>query len=331
MGVNADALSLAAPPAAARRWKVLVTAPRAQGVIERYQQELGDAGCDVVARCPVERLEEEDLLPLVSDVDGIICGDDRITSRVLDAAPRLRAISKWGTGIDSIDVADARRRGIAVLNSPGAFSEPVADTVMAYVLLFARKPDRMADDMRAGKWQRLPLVSLGECTLGIVGLGESGRAVARRAAAFGMRTLACDVQPPAEQTIRDLGISMVPLDALLRDSDFVTLHADLRPDNRHLIDASKLALMKPTAVLINTARGGLVDEQALIAALRERRIAGAALDVFEHEPLPETSLLRTLDNVYLAPHNANASALAAERVHANSIRNLLDALSAGTR
>jgi len=330
MGVNVDALPVPATNGT-RRWKVLVTAPRAQAVIERYRNELGLAGCDVVVRCPVERLEEEDLLPLVSDVDGIICGDDRISSRVLDAAPRLRAISKWGTGIDSIDVADARRRGITVMNSPGAFSEPVADTVMSYVLIFARKPDRMNADMRAGRWQRLPLVSLTECTLGIVGLGGSGRAVARRASAFGMKVLGYDIAPPAQQAIRDLGVTMVSLDALLRDSDFVTLHADLRPDNRHLINASRLSLMKPSAVLVNTARGGLVDETALVAALREGRIAGAALDVFEQEPLPENSPLRALDNVYLAPHNANASALAAERVHATSIGNLLRALSAATR
>jgi D-3-phosphoglycerate dehydrogenase len=330
MGVNMDALPVDAR-AATRRWKVLVTAPRAQDVIARYHDELRLAGCDVVVRCPIERLEEEDLLPLVNDVDGIICGDDQITSRVLDAAPRLRVISKWGTGIDSIDSADARRRGIAVLNSPGAFSEPVADTVMSYVLLFARKPDRMAADMRAGKWQRLRLLALGECTLGIVGLGNGGRAVARRAAAFGMRLLAYDVQPPTEETVRELGVSIASLDGLLRESDFVTLHADLRPDNRGLIDASRLALMKPTAVLINSARGSLVDEPALITALREGRIAGAALDVFEHEPLPESSPLRSLDNVYLAPHNANASSLAAERVHTSSIRNLLHALKAATR
>jgi D-3-phosphoglycerate dehydrogenase len=329
MDVNTDMLPVDARTAV-RRWKVLVTAPRAQGVIARYQHELGLAGCDVVVHCPVERLEEEDLLPLVGDVDGIICGDDRITSRVLDAAPRLRVISKWGTGIDSIDVTDASQRGIAVVNSPGAFSEPVADTVMSYILLFARQPDRMAADMRAGKWQRVPLKSLGECTLGIVGLGSGGRAVARRASGFGMRVLANDVRTP-DRAMRELGVSMVSLDELLRDSDFVTLHADLRPENRHLIDAARLALMKPTAVLVNTARGSLVDEEALVEALREARIAGAALDVFEHEPLPESSPLRSLDNVYLAPHNANASARAAERVHANSIRNLLDALSVATR
>lgn len=311
-----------------RRWKVLVTAPRALSVIARYQEELGAAGCDVLAQSTIERMEEEDLLPLVGEVDGIICGDDRITSRVLDAAPRLRVISKWGTGVDAIDVAEARRRGIAVCNTPGAFSEPVADTVLGYMLLFARGLDRMADSMRAGLWQRLPLRSLRECTLGIVGLGNSGRAVARRAAAFGMRILGYDVQPPAESVP---GVVMVSLEALLGDSDFVTLHADLCADNRHMIDATRLALMRRSAILINTARGDLVDEGALVAALREARIAGAALDVFKEEPLPSTSPLRHLPHVYLAPHNANASSMAAERVHTNTIWNLLQALNAATR
>lgn len=313
------------------RWRILVTAPRAQLAIERYRRELGAAGCDVLVRPTIERLTEDDLLPLVGEIDGIICGDDQITNRVLDAAPRLRVISKWGTGVDSIDVASAKRRGITVCNTPGAFSDPVADTVLGYMLIFARRLDRMADNMRTGLWQRLPLVSLGECTLGIVGLGNSGRAVARRATAFGMRILGYDVQPPPEAVAGELGVRMVSLETLLTDSDFVTLHADLRADNSQLIDATCLALMRRTAVLINTARGGLVDEGALVDALRQGRIAGAALDVFEDEPLPPMSPLRSLPNVYLAPHNANASPTAAERVHASSIRNLLSVLDSATQ
>ena len=313
------------------RWKVLVTAPRALAAMARYEEELGAAGCEVVGRHAVERLEEADLLPIVGDVDGIVCGDDRITRRVLDAAPRLRVISKWGTGIDSIDVADARRRGIVVCNTPGAFSDPVADTVMGYVLLFARGLDAMAQDMRAGLWRRLPLVSLRECTLGIVGLGDIGCAVARRAAGFGMRVLGVGLDPPADMIPAELGVVPASLEALLRDSDFVTLHADLRLDNRRMVDGARIALMKPTAVLINTARGGLVDEGALVSALRDGRIAGAALDVFHEEPLPADSPLRSLANVYLSPHNANASPAAAERVHAKTIRNLLAGLEAGAR
>jgi D-3-phosphoglycerate dehydrogenase / 2-oxoglutarate reductase len=305
---------------------VLVTAPRAVQVLARYEEELGAAGYDVTSWPTVERLEEHELLPLVGNVDALICGDDRITTRVLDAAPRLRVIAKWGTGIDSIDVDSARRRGVLVRNSPGAFSEPVADTVLGYVLLFARQLDRMADDMRSGLWHRRPLRALNDCTLGIVGLGASGRAVARRASAFGMRIIGNCLQPPAPDEQRQLGLTMVTLDTLLAESDFVTLHADLRAENRHLIDRHRIEQMKDGAVLINTARGQLVDETALTTALVGGRLAGAALDVFEQEPLSPESPLRRLPNVYLAPHNANASFAAAERVHANTIQHVLQAL-----
>jgi D-3-phosphoglycerate dehydrogenase len=314
-----------------KKFKVLVTAPRALDSIDRYEKELGAAGCEVVSANSTERLEEHELLPLVHDIDAIVCGDDRITSRVLDAAPRLRVIAKWGTGIDSIDVEDAKRRGIAVRNSPGAFSDPVADNVLGYILLFARRLDRMAADMNAGHWQRLALKSVGEYTLGIIGLGESGKAVARRAAAFGMTIISSTLNELSPEQKKELGVELVPLQTLLSRSDFVSLHTDLRPENRHLIDAAHLRLMKPSAILINTARGELVDEDALVTALQDRRIGGAALDVFQEEPLPPTSPLRNLANVYLAPHNANASFLAAERVHANSIRNVLTALEATTQ
>jgi D-3-phosphoglycerate dehydrogenase len=309
------------------RWKVLVTAPRAVAAIDRYRRELEAIGCEVFEHGAQERLEEHELAPLLSDMDGTICGDDRITARVLDAAPRLRVISKWGTGIDSIDVAEARRRGIAVCNTPGAFSEPVADTVLGYVLLFARQLDQMTADMRAGLWRRLPLRSLGECTLGVIGLGSCGRAVVRRAAAFGMRVLAATLPQRDAEPVNESIASIVPLETLLENSDFVTIHADLRIDNRHLINANNLRLMKPHAILINTARGRLVDERALAVALRENRIGGAALDVFEDEPLPPDSPLRRFANVHLAPHNANASPSAAERVHANSIKNVIRVLT----
>jgi len=314
----------------ARRWKILISAPRAVAVIDRYRLCLEAADCEVVVGQAMERLSEEDLLPLVGDVDGMICGDDQITNRVLDAAPRLRVISKWGTGIDSIDVEDAKLRGIAVCNTPDAFSEPVADTVLGYILLFARKLDRMSVDMQGGLWRRLPLHSLGERTLGIIGLGDCGRAVARRAKAFGMKIISHTVDPVPQEVIDDLQVQMASMETVLVESDFVTLHPDLRAGNRHMIDSKRLRLMKPEAILINTARGQLVDEMALVMALREKWIAGAALDVFEFEPLPEESPLRHIPNVYLAPHNANSSLLAAERVHRNSIRNLLQALGAGT-
>ena len=311
---------------AAPRWRVLVSAPHAIRVIERYRTELETAGCEIVVAHVRERLEEMELLSMVGTVDGIICGDDRITSRVLDAAPRLRVISKWGTGIDSIDRDAAARRGIAVCNTRNAFSEPVADSVMGYLLLFARQLDRIDADMHAGRWNRYDLVALGECTLGVVGVGNCGTAVIRRAASFGMRILASDPRPIEPSLLAETGLVQMSLDRLLAESDFVTLHTDLNPTSVHLLDERRLAKMRRTAYLVNTSRGPVVDEIALAAALEARQIAGAALDVFADEPLPSTSPLRQLSNVYLAPHTANRSRAAAERVHANTIRNLLHVL-----
>lgn len=316
---------------AIRPWTVLVTAPRACQAIDKYRDSLQCAGCRVIAHPTLERLGEDELLPLVGDIDGIVCGDDRITDRVLAAAPRLKVIAKWGTGIDSIDLDAAKARGIAVCNTPDAFSDPVADSVIGYVLLFARQLDGMTSDMRGGAWSRRQLRALSECTIGIVGFGNIGAAVARRAASFRMQILACDIRPLDGPAVATPGVTLTTMDALLAGSDFVTLHADLRADNRHLIDAGRLALMRPSAVLINTARGPLVDETALIRALREGRLAGAALDVFEQEPLPAASPLRDMPNVYLAPHNSNSSAAAAERVHVNTIRNVLEALTGVTQ
>jgi phosphoglycerate dehydrogenase-like enzyme len=303
-----------------KRCKVLVSAPHALPVIGRYQEELAAGGCDIQVVPVAERLEETELLPLVADVDGIICGDDRITRRVIEAAPRLRVILKWGTGIDSIDLAAARDRGIAVCNTPDAFTAPVADTVMGYVLLFARRLDQLSADVHAGRWLRRPLTSLSECTLGIVGFGCCGKAVARRAAAFDMQVLAHDIRWVDSGFP---GVTRVALEELLRRSDFVTLHADLNASSFHLLDEARIRQMKKSAFFINTARGSLVDEPALVAALQENRLAGAALDVFEVEPLPLVSPLRHLANVYLAPHTANGSPAAAERVHTITIRNVL--------
>lgn len=314
-----------------RPWTVLVTAPRACQAIDRYREALQAAGCRVVVHPALERLGEDDLLALVGDIDGIVCGDDRITDRVLAAAPRLKVIAKWGTGIDSIDRDAAAARGIAVCNTPDAFSDPVADSVIGYVLLFARELDHMTNDMRAGIWSRRQLRALSECTIGIVGFGNIGAAVARRAASFRMRILACDIRPIDGQAVATPGVTLTTLDEVLAGSDFVTLHADLRADNRHLMDEARFAILRPSAVLINTARGPLVDETALISALRDGRLAGAALDVFEQEPLPAASPLRHMPNVYLAPHNANSSAAAAERVHTNTIRRVLEALTGVTQ
>ena len=307
-------------------WKVLVSAPYAMPVIDWFRKQLEAGGCEVIVAPVNERLEEEDLLPLVGNVHGIICGDDRITERVLDAAPNLKVISKWGTGIDSIDREAAAKRGIPVRNTPNAFSEPVADTVLGYMLLFARKFDVMNRDIREGRWQKPQLVSLREKTIGVIGVGNCGKAVVRRAVAFGGRVIGNDIvdMPPA--FLAETKIEMLSRDEVLQQADFISTNTDLNPTSFHLIDAAALKLMKPTAYLINTSRGPVVDNAALAAALKAGTIAGAALDVFEDEPLPADSPLRDCDNLWFAPHNANSSPLAADRVHESTIRNLLEEL-----
>ncbi len=180
--------------------------------------------------------------------------------------------------------------------------------------------------MKRGVWDKLPGKTLSECALGIIGVGTIGKTVTRRARAFGMKVLGTDIVEIDHVFITETGIQMTSLDALLAESDFVSLNCDLNPTSYHLINEKTLAKMKPTAVLVNTARGPIVDEKALITALQSGKVGGAALDVFEQEPLPKDSPLLKMDNVMLAPHNANSSPAAWERVHWNTIKNLMEGL-----
>jgi D-3-phosphoglycerate dehydrogenase len=295
--------------------------------LDRFRPVLERYGLTLIAPEVHERLEEADLMKYAGRFDGAICGDDRYTARVLEAcAPRLKVISKWGTGVDSIDAEACARLGIQLCRTPNAFTLPVADTVLGYILAFARRQPWMDRAMKAGVWEKILGRALSECTLGIIGVGNIGKAVARRACAFGMRVLGNDIIDIDHVFVAETGIQMTGLEALLADSDFVSVNCDLNPSSRHLVDARTLALMRPTGILINTARGPIVDESALVAALQAGKIAGAALDVFELEPLPADSPLMKMDNVLLAPHNSNSSPAAWERVHWNTIYNLLNGL-----
>ncbi len=307
--------------------RVLVSAPYFQPVVDRFREVFAEADIELVVPPVEERLSEEELLKLVCDVDGAICGDDQFTERVLEAGPRLKVISKWGTGVDSIDRQAAARLRIAVCNTPNAFTDPVADTVLGYILCFARQLPWMNHDMRRNLWVKRLSVSLRECTLGIIGVGNIGKAVARRAAIFGMRLLGNDIVTIRSEWLAEVGMHTVGKEELLRQADFVSLNCDLNPTSYHLISRPELGLMKPTACLINTARGSIIDEPALVRALQQKQIANAALDVFEREPLPADSPLRSLENVLLAPHNANSSPVAWEQIHQNTVRQLLEHLS----
>ena len=295
--------------------------------LDRFRPVLEGYGLQLVVPEVHERLEEDQILVYAGQFDGAISGDDRYTARVLEAcAPRLKVISKWGTGIDSIDSQAAARLGIRIGRTPNAFTLPVADTVMGYILAFARRQPWMDRAMKNGQWEKMLGRSLSECTLGVIGVGNCGKAVLRRAHAFGMKLLGNDIIEIAADFLLEQGVEMTSLPDLLSRADFISLNCDLNPTSYHLINAGTLSGIKPGAVLINTARGPIVDEVALVAALQKGQLAGAALDVFEVEPLPSDSPLLQMDNVLLAPHNANSSPAAWERVHWNTIRNLLDGL-----
>jgi D-3-phosphoglycerate dehydrogenase / 2-oxoglutarate reductase len=304
-----------------------MTAPYMIPTLERFRPVFDHYGIDLIVPDVHERMEADELLPYAGQVDGAICGDDRFSAQVLECyAPRLKVISKWGTGIDSLDRVAAARLGIQIRNTPNAFTLPVADTVMGYVLAFARRQPWMDKMIKAGVWDKIIGRSLSECTLGVIGVGNIGKAVIRRARAFGMKTLGTDIVPIAPDFILENGVEMTSLKDLMQRADFITLNADLNATSYHIINAESLSWCKPGAVIINSARGPLVDEPALVAALQSGQVGGAALDVFEEEPLPADSPLCQMDNVMLAPHNANSSPSAWERVHWNTIRSLLDGL-----
>jgi D-3-phosphoglycerate dehydrogenase len=240
-------------------------------------------------------------IELLHDADGAIISSMPITAAVLNAVPRLKVIALRGVGYDSVDVAAATARGIPVAVAPG-FTDSVADYVFGLLLAVTRQVAQADRVVRGGRWEVLVSTNIAGKTLGIIGLGRIGKAVARRARGFDMPILATDVVQD-EAFAASHGVRYVTLEELLRQADIVSINAPLQGDTRHLIDAQALASMKPTAFLINTARGDLVDEAALAAALRAGRLAGAGLDVFHDEPLQD-SPLRGLDNVVLSPHLA---------------------------
>jgi phosphoglycerate dehydrogenase-like enzyme len=309
------------------KYTVLLTAPYMIPIVERFKPVFDKHDIQLIVPDVRERMEESDLLQYAGQFDGAICGDDRYTRRVIEAcAPRLKVISKWGTGIDSLDAEACSRCDVRIYRTLNAFTLPVADTVLGYILAFARRQPWMDREMKSGTWAKIPGRALNECSLGVVGVGNIGKAVTRRARAFGMKVYGTDIVDIDHVFLAETGIEMTDLAALLAHSDFVSINCDLNPTSYHLINAQTLAMARAGAVLINTARGPIVDESALVEALQDNRLGGAALDVFEQEPLPAESPLLNMDNVMLAPHNSNSSPAAWERVHWNTIRNLLEGL-----
>lgn len=267
------------------------------------------------------------LLEKVADADGILCLlTDRIDSDLLRHAPNLRVVSQMAVGVDNIDVAACTARGIAVGNTPGVLTETTADLTFALLLATARRVVEAERFTRSGDWRTWsPMLLAGtdvhHATIGIVGLGRIGFEVAKRAHGFDMKVLYAGRSRKAEAEQR-FGASKVEMNILLAESDFVSLHCPLTSETRHLIGAPQLALMKASAILINTARGGIVDQRALAEALRDRQIAAAGLDVFETEPLPQDDPLLALGNVVLLPHIGSASVATRTRMAVRAAQNL---------
>ncbi len=293
---------------------------------DEVDRRLRDAGFEPVYNPWTGKRTEEEMIHLLRGIDGAIVSTDPFTARVLAAAPQLKAICRTGVGYDTIDVPAATARGILVATTPGVNRHAVADLTLALILCCARRLVENLAEVRRGGWKRHEGVDLAGKTLGIVGLGTIGKEVAQRAEAFGMRLLAFDLVQDVRFADRH-AVAYVALEEVLLQSDFVSLHLFLSPASRHLINAERLALMKRTAFLINTARGGLVDTAALCRALTEQRIAGAALDVVEDEPLPADSPLRAFDTVYLCPHVGGSTADARRRSGAMAAENLIRALN----
>jgi D-3-phosphoglycerate dehydrogenase len=285
---------------------------------------LRQQGYEVVLHPSMTPPSPAELSQYVRGAVGMVAGMEPVPAEVLDGADRLRVISRFGVGYDNIDVAAATRRGILVTYIPDAMGDAVADLAMGLILALARRIPELDASMKAGEWRRMLGADVSRKSLGIIGTGRIGMAVARRAAGFRMRLLGYD--PAANPLfVEELGGEYVSLEALLGQSDFITLHLPLLPETRGLIGAPQLAQMRRTAFLINCARGALVDEAAVYAALAEGRLAGFATDVYSKEP-PEPHPLYTLPNVIALPHIASYTPATAARMSQAALENLLAGL-----
>jgi len=306
--------------------KVFVTRPLPAAAVERLLAQCEAAVYPHDASIPPEQLAEA-----CRDVDGLLVAGARVREELLAQAPRLRVVSNVGAGYDHIDVEACTRRRIVVTNTPEAVTEATADCAFALLMAVARRVVEGDRYVREGRWDRwqwelLWGADIHHQTLGLYGFGRIGQAMARRARGFSLRVLYSARRRAPEALERELAAQYVDAETLLRESDFLSLHVPYSSELHHLIGAPQLELMKPTAFLINTARGKVVDEEALFRALQAKKLAGAALDVFEHEPRVPPELLK-MSNVVLLPHIGSATAATRLRMALDAVENLLAALA----
>ncbi|MBT4207189.1 phosphoglycerate dehydrogenase [Candidatus Woesearchaeota archaeon] len=307
--------------------KILISAPYMHAEKEKIEKMLESYSFDVDWAPVEERLEESNLLPIISKYEGILCGDDRITDKVIDAATELKAIVKWGTGIDSIDKGYAESKGIKVFRTPGAFSEPVSDTTLALMLSEVRGLSKNDSIVKSGRWEKPQGYMLREKTVGIIGFGDVGQAVAKKLIPFGVRVLVNDVRKFDEETLRSFNVSQVSKDEIYKTCDIISIHCDLNPTSKYVLNTDSFSKMEKQPYIINTARGPLIKEGDLVVALNKGLVSGVGIDVFEHEPLPKDSPLRSLDTVVASCHNSNSSPLCWDAVHKNSLKMMSEGLN----
>ncbi len=305
-------------------WHVLITARTLDEVGAGALKLLKGSGCELIIPPKYGPHRPETLVPLLEGADAALASMDHFNAEVLGCgeARNLKVISRWGVGYDAIDVPAATRNGVVIAYTPGLLNEAVADFAFGLMLAMARRIHLGHLHMSQGEWKTPWGHDVHGKTLGIVGCGRIGRAMARRASGFGMRILSYDICKNAEA--EKLGVQFVSMDELLAEADFLSLHAALTPQNRGLIGEAQLRKMKPTAYIINTARGALIDEAALVKALHENWIAGAALDAFLVEPLPADHPLRKAPNVLLTPHLASFARGTGERVSLCAAQAIVD-------
>lgn len=280
----------------------------------------------IPAHVPGQHLEGLDLVDALEGCVGVVAGDDQFSASVMDQCSDLRVISKWGIGIDGIDLDAAKERNIVVRNTPGMFDDEVGDVTMAYIVDVARHLTLIDRGIRAGGWPKPPGTSLGGATLGIVGLGGIGRAVARRAVVAGMRVVGFDPSEESARLAEAIGVEIVGLERLWSSSDFISVNAPLNPQTHHLVNDDAFGQMKDGVRIVNTGRGAVVSTEALIRALTSGKVAGAALDVMEDEPVPVSHPIRGFENVIFGSHNASNTLEASMRTHHQAISNLIDEL-----
>ena len=304
--------------------KILITPRSFASFSDKSLKMFTERGYEIKRNNTGRPYEKEEMLKLIRDIDGIIIGIDELSAEIIEEADALKVISKYGIGLDNIDINMATNKKIIVTSTPTANVDAVADLAFGLILSLARRIPEADKKTKSGKWEKIIGKSVWEKTLGVIGLGKISRQVVKRAIGFEMNILAFDIVKD-KKFVQKYGIKYVNLEKLLRKSDYITIHIPLNDATRGMISYEELEKMKKNAFLINTSRGGIVDEEALYDALRNNKLRGAALDVYNNEPLRE-SPLKELDNVIMTPHIGAYTEEAIENMSIQAAQNLIDVL-----